>query len=74
MTFTKKLDLETTAGIIGIVLVALALVAVIIFAPIAVAASLNTLFPVLAIPYNFWTWLAVSFLWFVAKVSISVNK
>ena len=32
---------------------------VIVFGPLAVIWALNTLFPVLVIPFNFWTWLAV---------------
>lgn len=31
----------------------------VVFGPLIVIWSLNTLFPVLAIPYNIWTWLAV---------------
>lgn len=42
----------------GIVLVLLLAVAVIILGPIATIWSLNTLFPVLAIPYTFETWVA----------------
>lgn len=34
------------------------IVALIVFGPLAILWSLNTLFPVLAIPYNFYTWLA----------------
>lgn len=30
--------------------------------PLLVLLALNTLFPVLAIPYNFYTWLATAFL------------
>lgn len=41
-----------------IVLAVIALILLVIFAPLAVIWSLNTLFP-LAIPYNFYTWLAV---------------
>lgn len=33
--------------------------AILIFGPLAILWSLNTLFPVLAIPYNFYTWGAV---------------
>jgi len=32
---------------------------VVIFGPLALIWALNTLFPVLAIPYTFWTWLAM---------------
>ena len=38
-----------------VVIVALA----VIFGPLALIWALNTLFPVLAIPYTFWTWLAM---------------
>lgn len=31
----------------------------VVFAPFTTIWALNTLFPVLAIPYTFWTWLAV---------------
>jgi hypothetical protein len=31
----------------------------VVFGPLIVIWSLNTLFPVLAIPYNIWTWLAI---------------
>jgi hypothetical protein len=33
-------------------------VAIVVLGPLAVLFSLNTLFPVLVIPYNFLTWLA----------------
>lgn len=42
-------------------------VAVIVFGPLAIIWALNTLFPVAAIPYTFWHWLAVAVLsatWF----------
>lgn len=42
-----------------IIIVALALI---IVAPLAIIWSLNTLFPVLAIPYTIWTWIAAFFL------------
>jgi hypothetical protein len=41
--------------IVGIAFVVLA----IIFGPLVILWALNQLFPVLAIPYNFWNWLAV---------------
>ena len=31
----------------------------VVFAPLVMIWSLNTIFPVLAIPYTFWTWLGV---------------
>lgn len=48
------MNANTTAGLFIIAL----LIAVIIFGPLAFIWGLNTLFPVLAIPYTFWTWLA----------------
>lgn len=38
------------------------LVLVIAIGPLLTIWALNTLFPVLDIPYTFWTWLAVVFL------------
>lgn len=35
------------------------LVALLIVGPLLIIWALNTLFPALAIPYTFWTWLAV---------------
>lgn len=39
-------------------LIVLLIVAIIAFGPLLLIWSLNTLFPALAIPYTFWTWLA----------------
>ena len=47
------------------------LILLIVFGPLAIVWALNTLFPVVAIPYNFYTWLAVVVLnltWFFPKV------
>ena len=46
---------EITIAVLFIILAVL----LIIFAPLAILWALNTLFPVLAIPYNFYSWLAV---------------
>lgn len=43
--------------VIGVFVLIVALI-LIVFGPLAILWSLNTLFPVLAIPYNFYTWLA----------------
>jgi hypothetical protein len=45
-----------TFGVFGLILF---IVAVIVFGPFATIWSVNTLFPSLAIPYSFDTWLAV---------------
>ena len=61
----------TTAGIIFmLVLVAL----IFIGGPIALIWALNTLFPVLAIPYTLETWLAAFIIPAAFKANISVNK
>lgn len=70
----SKIDAETAAGIIGTTLFVLILVAFVIFGPIVVLWSINTLFPIAAIPYNFFTWLAVVVLYLVSKSSVSVKN
>jgi len=61
-------------GAIALLLIIVAIVAVII-GPILTIWALNTLFPVLAIDYTIWTWLAVVIIgaFIRAKVSISKN-
>lgn len=48
-----------TADIISTLIFITFLGLLIVFGPLAVIWSLNTLFPILVIPYNFYTWLAV---------------
>lgn len=44
----------------AIYLCALAMIVLlVVFGPLAILWALNSLFPVLAIPYTFWNWLAV---------------
>lgn len=43
----------------GIILLFLVLLLILIFAPFITIWALNTIFPILAIQYSFWTWLAV---------------
>ena len=45
----------SAAGILGLILVVILLIAA---GPLLLIWALNTLFPILAIPYTFWTWLA----------------
>jgi hypothetical protein len=54
----------------------LALVIVFFFAvgPILVIWSMNTLFPVLAIPYTFWTWLSVVLLGAFFRANVSIKR
>lgn len=52
-----------------------AVVFLVIFGPFIAIWSLNTLFPSLAIPYTFWTWLAALFLsGIVRNVKVSAVK
>lgn len=43
----------------GIIFMAFLIVFIVVLGPLAMLWALNTLFPVLAIPYNFYTWGAV---------------
>lgn len=56
--------------IVGIVL----LVVLIAIGPLATIWALNTLFPVVAIPYTIWTWLAVVILGAFMQAKVSVKK
>lgn len=44
------------SGAVGVILLVLFILVV---SPFVIIWGLNTLFPLLAIPYTFWTWLAV---------------
>jgi hypothetical protein len=68
MTQTQLKEVAT------VVAAALLLVALIILGPIAVIWSLNTLFAALAIPYTFWSWLAVIVLSGAIKSKVTINK
>lgn len=57
----------------GIVFIALA-IALIILGPFATIWAMNTLFPALAIPYTFWTWLAVVIVGSVVKSNVTVKR
>ena len=50
------------------------LLALIIVGPLLTLWSLNTLFPVLAIPYNIWTWFATVFLFAAVRGNVSVKR
>ncbi len=49
-------------------------VALIVAGPLLVIWALNTLFPVLAIPYTIWTWLAALILGATVGPSVKVRK
>lgn len=46
----------------GIILGILFIVILVVLWPLGVIAAFNTLFPLLSIPYNFWSWLSVVFI------------
>jgi hypothetical protein len=48
--------------------------AIALAAPLAIVWALNTLFPVLAIPYTIWTWLAVIVLGGFWKAKVKLDK
>jgi hypothetical protein len=61
-------DFIELAGVV--LLVAL----IIVVGPLLTIWALNTLFPVLAIPYTFWTWLAVVFLGMFFRSNINIKQ
>lgn len=50
------------SSLIKLVALITVIVLLVIAGPLLVIWSLNTLFPALAIPYTFWTWLAAAIL------------
>lgn len=48
--------MDTNIKIVALVLL---LIVLLVVGPLITIWALNTLFPVLAIPYTFWTWLAM---------------
>ena len=66
----KDRSMNDNIKIVGFIILILFLV---VFGPLCTIWSLNTLFPALAIPYNFQTWSAVIILGLWAK-GIEFNK
>ncbi len=58
-------------GVAGFIV---ALLVLIVLFPWAVIWALNTLFPTLAIPFTFWTWLAVLVIGMFIRSDITVKK
>jgi hypothetical protein len=59
---------------IMLVMIAALIMFLIVAGPLAIIWALNVLFPVLAIPYNVWTWLAALILSTVVKTSVKLKK
>jgi hypothetical protein len=57
-----------------IVLMIVLLIVLIAIGPIVVIWALNTLFPILAIQFTFWTWLAVVILGAFLRANVSIKK
>lgn len=66
--FSMKKDNEDALAIIGVVILVIVFVAV---GPLLTLLALNTLFPTLAIPYTFGTWLAT--LWVMIVINGKVK-
>ena len=49
-------------------------VALIVLVPLLIVWSLNTLFPVLAIPYDVWSWLAVVVLFGAVRANVKIDR
>ena len=62
----EKLGVFFGVGIIAVIFLTIG--------PLLVIWSLNTLFPALAIPYTFWTWLAALILGGAVKSNVEVKK
>ena len=60
-----------TAAFIAILLL---VVFLIVIGPILTIWALNTLFPVLAIPYDIWTWLATVILFAAVRANVTVKR
>jgi hypothetical protein len=67
MTKTNK-DILSLIAILAFAILAL------IFGPLVTLWAVNTLFPLLAIPYNFYSWLAVVVLNLTLRSSVSFKK
>lgn len=63
-----------TSDVIKLVLWLIALVAIVIVGPLVTIWTLNTLFPVLAIPYTFDTWVASLFLGGLITSNVASKK
>jgi hypothetical protein len=63
--------MKSNAVIVGAVLLVLLLI---VIGPLITIWALNTLFPVLAIPYDIWTWLAVIVVGAFLRANVTVKR
>lgn len=57
-----------------IVVLTIALIALVVLAPLATIWALNTLFPILAIEYSISTWIATVLLGMFFRANVNVSK
>lgn len=62
------------SNLIKIVLLIALVVLLIVVGPVLTIWALNVLFPVLAIPYTIWSWLAVIILGSFLRANVTLNK
>jgi hypothetical protein len=62
------------SDIIKIVLLIALIVFMIVVGPLLTIWALNIVFPVLAIPYTFWTWLAIIILGGFLRANVTLKK
>jgi hypothetical protein len=55
-------------------LAVIVVIALVIVGPLIIIWSMNTLFPMLAIPYDIWTWLATVFLFAAVRANVTVKR
>jgi membrane protein implicated in regulation of membrane protease activity len=59
----------------GVILLGLILIAALVaVGPLLVIWSINTLFPVAAVPYDIWTWLAVIILFGAVRTNVTYKR
>jgi len=69
----RRMKMEWLKGF-GILTVAAIVIGLLILGPLATIWAVNTLFPTLAIPYSFETWVSVVILGMFLKGNVTVKK
>lgn len=69
-----ELKTKIYTSIFGIILIAILIFAIIVFWPLLVIWSLNTLFPALVIPYNISTWFSIIIITALFKSKILIDN
>ena len=69
-----KMAYKADGGWILMLLIVILALALIVIGPLLVIWALNTLFPVLAIPFTIWTWVAAVILGAVLSPTVRITK